>query len=87
MTVGIRVTSSTGASRKRRGRASVRGIGISMYLVMRGEDDLFMPKSSAPERHESSDRRYQIDASQLDSPATTNATPPAPMIAPRNCGQ
>ena len=44
MTVGIRMTSSTGASRKRRGRASVRGIGMSTYFVTAGEDGLFMAK-------------------------------------------
>jgi hypothetical protein len=33
ITVGIRSTSSTGASMNRRGRASVRGIGISTYFV------------------------------------------------------
>jgi hypothetical protein len=30
----MRVIASTGASRNRRGRASVRGIGMSTYFVM-----------------------------------------------------
>jgi hypothetical protein len=57
MTVGIRMTSSTGASRKRRGRASVRGIGMSTYFVTAGEDGLFMATWSARARVESWDRR------------------------------
>jgi hypothetical protein len=61
MTVGARMTSSTGASLKRRGRASVRGIGIRTYLVTRGEGALCMPQSSPQARPKSSDRRYEID--------------------------
>src|SRR4051794_33282775 len=60
MTVGIRRTSSTGASRNRRGRASVRGIGISTYLLMRGAAGFSMSQCCAPPGSKSSDRRYEI---------------------------
>jgi hypothetical protein len=60
MTVGIRVTGSTGARRNRRGRASVRGSGISMYFVMRGVPS-FMAKSCARAPAKSSDRRSELD--------------------------
>jgi hypothetical protein len=59
VTVGSRVTASTGARRKRRGRASVRGNGISTYFWMGGVP-LFMAECSAHGQVKSSDRRSEI---------------------------
>src|SRR4051812_21481492 len=83
MTVGIRITSSTGASRKRRGRESVRGIGMSTYFLVRGEGALSMhrmvdrirPRVIGPTVGNRPDRRYYFGS---EGSMMRNAFRPSP---------